>query len=278
MIKTLREGERVFIERLEIDKEKIIIGWGDLCNFASWIFDNWSWGFFIAVLSLWFTAKALKKTDKANKLASDSLELTKRSTDIAEKSLQAAKKSINTSIELYEKQKNYEEDRKNKIEEREIKAIRKSVANELARASYLIVQMYELRNKLDGEVSKVTCDIVGKIFIIKIHYFDEKIENIYLHADGSNIPFDVILKASTLDDNLYMDLTDVKLQLNILEKQLNFCIDTTKINNYLLLKNYLDLKEFKDLMLRHYDVINYFSNEMEGYDIYQKLKNAITLW
>lgn len=268
----------MFIDKLEIDKEKIIIGWGDLCNFALWVFDNWSWGFFIAVLSLWFTAKALKKTDKANKLASDSLELTKRSTNIAEKSLQAAKKSIYTSVELYEKQKNDEEDRKNKIEEREIKAIRKVVANELARASDLIVQMHEIKNKLEGEVSKVICDVVGKIFIIKIHYINEEIDNIYLHADGNNVPFEVILKASTLDNDLYMDLTDVKLQLNILEKQLNFFIETTKANNYLLLKNYLGLEGFKDIILRHYNVINYFSNEMEDYDIYKKLKNAINSW
>lgn len=71
----------------------------------NWIYENWSWGFFIAVASLFFTTRALKKTDKSNKLAELSLALTKRSTDIAEESLEAAKKSINTSIEIYNKQK-----------------------------------------------------------------------------------------------------------------------------------------------------------------------------
>lgn len=71
----------------------------------NWVHENWSWGFFIAVFSLFFTARALKKTEKSNKLAEMSLALTKRSTDIAEESLEAAKKSIDTSIEIYNKQK-----------------------------------------------------------------------------------------------------------------------------------------------------------------------------
>ncbi|USR63663.1 hypothetical protein NFC79_13065 [Providencia stuartii] len=99
----------------------------------NWIYANWSWGFFIAVLSLWFTAKALKKTDKANNLAEVSLELTRESTRIAEESLQAAKESIDTSIELYEKQKKDILLEKNSFDNKKIESIKIVIRHELGK-------------------------------------------------------------------------------------------------------------------------------------------------
>ncbi|MDC9776239.1 hypothetical protein PSG01_01080 [Proteus mirabilis] len=72
----------------------------------NWIYENWSWGFFVAVVSLWYAAKSYSKSYKSNKLSESSLDLTARSTALAEESLNAAKQAIDTSIDLYNQQKN----------------------------------------------------------------------------------------------------------------------------------------------------------------------------
>lgn len=121
----------MFIEKLAIDKEKIIIGWSDLCDSIVWIYGNWSWGLFIAVLSLLFTARALKKTEESNRLSGESLTLTKRSTGIAERSLRAAKRSVSTSVRIYEKQKK-DFERINKEEaNRKISALENVILNKI---------------------------------------------------------------------------------------------------------------------------------------------------
>ncbi|MEX9974528.1 hypothetical protein AB7V88_02085 [Providencia rettgeri] len=97
----------------------------------SWVYKNWSWGFFIAVLSLWFTAKALKKTDKANKLAEISLDLTMESTRFAEQSLLAAKESIDTSLEIYERSKQDSVKQRNSHHEMQLKAIKNVIKYEV---------------------------------------------------------------------------------------------------------------------------------------------------
>lgn len=71
----------------------------------NWIYENWSWGLFVAVVSLWYAAKSYSKSYKSNKLSESSLDLTARSTALAEESLNEAKKSIDTSIDLYNQQK-----------------------------------------------------------------------------------------------------------------------------------------------------------------------------
>ncbi|MEQ5110210.1 hypothetical protein [Providencia vermicola] len=84
----------------------------DSCIYGArdWIYENWSWGLFIAVLSLWFTSKALKKTDKANKLAEISLSITRESLVHAKFSADIAEseyKRVRLVYELNDAQKKY---------------------------------------------------------------------------------------------------------------------------------------------------------------------------
>lgn len=135
----------------------------------NWTYENWSWGFFIAVLSLWFTAKAIKKTDKANKLAEVSLGLTRTSTKIAEESLQAAKQSIDTSVELYEKQKNDDEKSRQFINGKKLSAKKKIIENEIIdcymkyMGFYNICQAIKSRSNFD-----ITLGCFAKSIVIAI--------------------------------------------------------------------------------------------------------------
>ncbi|MEQ4898799.1 hypothetical protein [Proteus vulgaris] len=67
----------------------------------NWIYENWSWGFFIAVVSLFFTTRALKKTDKSNELAEISLSITRKSLEQTEYSINIAESDYNRIRTLY---------------------------------------------------------------------------------------------------------------------------------------------------------------------------------
>lgn len=199
----------MFIDRLEIDKEKIIIGWDDLCSSAVWIYDNWSWGFFIAILSLWFTAKALKKTDRANQLAGESLELTKQSTDIADQSLKATQKSIDIALDIAEtERKNAYDEKKSKF-----KAIRILILDEI---KYVHRELIQISGRFDSLEKHASDPFEIQIINDSINIFIEIGDRKTLFIDFNLITNDLdkyTLILAVLDLKSTMALTDVIMEL-----------------------------------------------------------------
>ncbi len=147
----------------------------------NWIYENWSWGFFIAVVSLFFTARALKKTDKSNKLAEMSLALTKRSTDIANESLSAAKLSVDTSINIYNKQKAYSDFNKKLDRMNLTLAVKFTASKEAYMLMNLFVFFIDLKKILDSNIDKVNVELSNSLLWKNIYF---------INSDGNEISTD----------------------------------------------------------------------------------------
>lgn len=208
----------MFIDKLEIDKEKIIIGWGDLCNFTSWVFDNWSWGLFVAVLSLWFTAGALKKTEESNRLSGESLMLTKRSADIAEKSLRAARRSISTSVRIYEKQK------KDNDAQKEVARMNLGTAllDVCGKEAFLMLQyiifILDIRNLKDLALN-VNKEMTEEA-LWKVIYFNTENNKVVkvscVPKEMNYFSHDILVKSAEIDINLFGIVSNLNDQIHVI--------------------------------------------------------------
>ncbi|QXX83424.1 hypothetical protein J6836_03205 [Providencia sp. R33] len=251
---------------------------GDVWNL---IYESWSWGGAIAVISLIFTARALKKTDKANKIASNSLELTKRSTDIASKSLQAAKQSIDTSIELYEKQKKDDEDNRKKQTENLNKAVMVTAGKE----AYMLLQLFnffiDLNKMLSSDIVEIDTELSSELLWKNIYF---------LKADGTPIPSDrvpeipkyfsheVLINSAMSSMDIFFNLSNLNAQILAMDTLFNVTLSDFKKNDILNAKDTIEtlVLENKESIKRIASDIFVFDTYMVPYGGYNKAKDKIT--
>lgn len=247
----------------------------------NWIYANWSWGFFIAVLSLWFTAKALKKTDKSNNLAEVSLELTRESTRIAKESLQAAKDSIDTSIGLYEKQKNDDEDNRKKQTENLNKAVMVTAGKE----AYMLLQLFnffiDLNKMLSSDIVKIDTELSSELLWKNIYF---------LTADGIAIPSDrvpeipkyfsheILINSAMSSMDAFFNLSNLNAQILAMDTLFNVTLSDFKKNDILNAKDTIKtlVLENKESIKRIANDIFVFDAYMAPYGGYNKAKDKIT--
>ncbi|HCR3199945.1 TPA: hypothetical protein ON439_002225 [Morganella morganii] len=232
----------MFIERLEIDKEKIIIGWGDLCNFASWVFDNWSWGLFIAVLSLWFTAKSLKKTSEANELAG--------------RSLLAAQESITTSVDLYKQQKRDNEIKKENENKDKLDAIKLLLREEVKDNYLLFINAYKVINYFnEKQIEGVLIEKFDNDYFIQ---FPDGLNAMFREHSYNNINrymFDVII----LDKDLSKKMIGLKISgmiyKTVSDSFISFVMNKHNDAAINLINTYFDkIRQYKREMESFYDI------------------------
>ncbi|MGZ8106389.1 hypothetical protein ACXU9T_13345 [Proteus mirabilis] len=246
----------------------------------NWIYKNWSWGFFIAILSLWFTAKALKKTDKSNVLAGKSLELTKRSTDIAEESLQAAKQSIDTSIKLYEKQKKDDEDSR----EKQNKNLNNAVMVTAGKEAYMLLQLFnffiDLKELLSMDVVEVDIELSSELLWKNIYF---------LKADGVAIPSDrvpeipkyfsheVLINSAMISMDTFFALSNLNAQILAMDTLFSVLLSDFKKNDIINAKDTIEtlVLKNKESTKRISNDIFVFDRYMMSYGGYSKAKAKI---
>ncbi|MEY1276737.1 hypothetical protein AB7080_12235 [Providencia rettgeri] len=191
-------------------------------------------------------------------------------------STKAAKRAIDTSIELYEKQKQDEYNKKIESEKREKEAIRKVVAIELSRICDVIVKLYELKAALMGGVSSVKRSSIESTNVIIIHDNNGvRLKDIYIHSDANEIPIDVFLRSSVLCNNLYLDISDVKINMSILNKQLAFCYDYIENADISFLFDFLNQSGTTEILNQMYNTMKLFTKELESYPVYENLCNIM---
>lgn len=191
-------------------------------------------------------------------------------------STRSAKRAIDTSIELYERQKQDEYNKKIESEKREKEAIRRVVAIELSRACDVIVKLYELKAALMGGVSSVKRNSIESTNVIIIHDNNGvRLKDIYIHSDANEIPIDVFLRSSVLCNNLYLDISDVKINMSILNKQLAFCYDYIENADISFLFDFLNQSGTTEILNQMYNTMKLFNKELESYPVYENLCNIM---
>lgn len=262
----------------------------DSCIYGAWdwVYENWSWGFFIAVFSLLFTAKALKKTDKSNKLAGYSLELTRKSTSIAdaslivaEESLKAAKKSIDTSIDIYNKQKKDSDTQKKADRLNTIKGILDVAGKEAFMVLQYLIFLIELQ------------DLTRKAKSINLEYSERGEWNcVYFNMENNEIlktgqiPYipkyfshEVLIASAVSCPNLFSMLLNLNGQMSVVEKNITMLMRDIKNGDIDALGHYLNYyipRDGKNLFIQSMlDETLCFEEQMKDYNGYLEVKNKI---
>ncbi|ENG7679373.1 hypothetical protein [Providencia stuartii] len=187
-------------------------------------------------------------------------------------STRSAKRAIDTSIELYERQKQDEYNKKIESEKREKEAIRKVVAIELSRTCDVIVKLFELKAATMNGVSSVNLSCVDSTNVIIIRDLNGgRLKDIYIHSDANEIPIEIFFRTSVLCNDLYVDISEVKINMSILNKQLAFCYDYIKNADVSFLYDFLNNSGTTEILNQMYKTMKLFSKELEPYPVYGKL-------
>ncbi|HHE6469897.1 TPA: hypothetical protein ACPFI9_002510 [Providencia rettgeri] len=255
-----------------------------------WVYENWNWGIVIAIISLRFTAKALKKTDRANLLSENSLritksslELTEEATNIAKESLNAAKKSIETSIEIYNKQKNDNDRQKKADRNNNVMGILDVAGKEaflVLQYLLFIIELQDLANKAVSIDSKLSQEAEWNSV-----YF--KLPNGGVVKTGQ-IPYvpkyfshEVLINSAVSSPELFSMLLNLNGQILVVEKNMIFLMRQIKNSEIDELKDYLNYyipRDGENLFIQSMlnDVLR-FEQQMKDYSGFVEVKSKIIL-
>ncbi|WP_272665960.1 hypothetical protein [Providencia sp. PROV174] len=255
-----------------------------------WVYENWNWGIVIAIISLRFTAKALKKTDRANLLSENSLritksslELTEEATNIAKESLNAAKKSIETSIEIYNKQKNDNDRQKKADRNNNVMGILDVAGKEaflVLQYLLFIIELQDLANKAVSIDSKLSQEAEWNSV-----YF--KLPNGGVVKTGQ-IPYvpkyfshEVLINSAVSSPELFSMLLNLNGQILVVEKNMIFLMRQIKNSEIDELKDYLNYyipRDGENLFIQSMlnDVLR-FEQQMKDYSGFVEVKRKIIL-
>lgn len=255
-----------------------------------WVYENWNWGIVIAIISLRFTAKALKKTDRANLLSENSLritksslELTEEATNIAKESLNAAKKSIETSIEIYNKQKNDNDRQKKADRNNNVMGILDVAGKEaflVLQYLLFIIELQDLANKAVSIDSKLSQEAEWNSVYFKLPN-GGVVKTDQIPYVPKYFSHEVLINSAVSSPELFSMLLNLNGQILVVEKNMIFLMKQIKNSEIDELKDYLNYyipRDGENLFIQSMlnDVLR-FEQQMKDYSGFVEVKSKIIL-